>query len=142
VPASYYLIEGYAGFAEVYLALWEASGGQMPDRRAALARQARQACEALAHYARTFAIGQPRMWLCQGRAHWLAGRPASAHQAWQKGLVAAERLAMPYEQVLLHYTIGRHSMGLQRREHLQQAEDIARRLNTAHDLARIAELQL
>jgi hypothetical protein len=31
-----------------------------------------------------------------------------AHKAWQKGLMYAEQLEMPYEAGLAHYEIGRH----------------------------------
>lgn len=139
VPTAYYLIEGYAGFAETYLSLWEASGGQV-NRRAALAQQARQACDALAHFARTFPIGRPRSLLCRGWYTWLDNKPAQALAIWRSGLAAAERMQMPYEQGLAHGEIGRHATGYQRHYHLKCAHQIFTRLGAAEDIARIERL--
>lgn len=140
VPTVYYLFEGYAGFAEVALALWEASRGQPPAQRRAQARQAEQACAALAHYTRTFPIGRPRTALCRGLALWLGGRLAPAHAAWRAGLAAAEALTMPYETGLLHYEIGRHTTGAERCQSLERAHAIFARLGAAGDVARVQAL--
>jgi tetratricopeptide (TPR) repeat protein len=139
-PTAAHVFEGYAGMAEVYLALWEAStiGNHMPPERKTLLRSARQACQALHRFARVFPIGQPRTWLCQGLYEWLAGKPDRAHKAWQKSLTAAERLAMPYEQGRAHYEIGRHlppdDPG--RQEHLIHAREIFTQLEAVYELAR------
>jgi tetratricopeptide (TPR) repeat protein len=137
VPAAYYLIEGYAGVAETYLALWEASGGTAPTERVALAQQAEQACTALAGYARIFPIGRPRMLLCKGLHAWLEGRPRQAHARWQKGIEAARHLAMPYEEGLLCYEVGRHASGHTRHEHLSRAAALFTRLGARSDLERV-----
>lgn len=140
VPTAYYLIEGYAGYAETCLAVWEASSGLPPAQRAPLVERARQACAALAAFARIFPIGQPRMHLWQGLSTWLLGKPAQAHRIWHEGLKVAERLAMPYEQGLLHYELGRHLTGPARREHLQQAYELFTRLNATGEAQRVALL--
>lgn len=137
VPAAYYLIEGYAGVAETSLALWEASGGSAPAERAALALRAEHACTALAGYARIFPIGRPRMLLCKGLHAWLEGRPRQAHAQWQKGLEAARHLAMPYEEGLLSYEVGRHTTGHTRHTALSHAAALFTRLGARSDLARV-----
>jgi tetratricopeptide (TPR) repeat protein len=137
VPAAYYLIEGYAGVAETYLALWEASGGTAPAERMALALRAEQACTALANYARIFPIGKPRMLLCKGLHAWLAGHPQRAHTHWQKGLEAARRIAMPYEEGLLHYEVGRHITGAARHNALSRAAALFMQLGAQSDLERV-----
>jgi class 3 adenylate cyclase/tetratricopeptide (TPR) repeat protein len=137
VPSAYYLIEGYAGVAETYLALWEASGGSAPAERAALAQRAHQACGALAHYARVFPIGKPRMLLCRGLHAWLEGRPRQAHLRWQQGLEAAQRLAMPYEEGLLSYEAGRHTTGHVRHDYLSHAAALFTRMGARSDLERV-----
>ena len=83
-------------------------------------------------------MGQPRAWLWQGLYDWLSGRPATAYRAWGKSLAMAERLAMPYEQGLARYEIGRH-LPLDdpaRRVHLTRAAEIFRQINTTYDLTR------
>jgi len=122
--------------AEALLELWEGSGDQPPDERKTLARLALQACKALHGYTRVFPIGQPYAWLCQGRYDRLAGRPDRSQRAWQKSLVAAERLGMPYERGLAHHEIGRHAAGPSRYRHLVQACKILGQLGAAYDLAR------
>ncbi|MCI0455378.1 MAG: AAA family ATPase [Gemmataceae bacterium] len=129
-PNGYYAREGYAGVAQVYLALWEA--GDRP-----CAEPAREACAALHRYASIFPIGRPRAWLCQGLADWLAGRPGRAHRAWRRSLEAARQLAMPYEEGLAHYEAGRHlpAADPSRPRHLEQACGIFARLGTPYELA-------
>lgn len=136
-PTVFSVIHGYISLAEVYMALWEAG---RPDETGAgdLGLAARQACQALHRYARVFQIGQPRAWLYQGRLEWQSGRPARAFRAWHKSLAMGQRLAMPYEQGLAHYQIGRHLQQTDPRRsvHLARAQDIFAGLNAGYDLAR------
>ena len=122
---------GYAGAAEVYLALWEAGNPEY-------ARAARQACAASRKYARVFPIGEAWAGLYQGLAAWLDGHPARALRAWQKGLAAAERLAMLDEEGRAYYEIGRHlpAGAPARRQHLERACALFQRLGARYDLAR------
>jgi hypothetical protein len=108
-PTAHYLLEGYAGVAEVYLALWEASSQQSPAESRKLARQALQACAGLRKFARVFPIGRPRARLLQGRAEWLAGRSSRAMKAWRASLAEAAGLGMRYEEALAREEIGRYS---------------------------------
>jgi hypothetical protein len=143
-PTVFATIDAFVAIAEVYLALWELGGSQpkpTPAEGADLANAARQACQALHRYARTFPIGQPRAWLAQGLYEWLRGRPAQAHKAWHKSMGAAERLAMPYDRALAHYEIGRHldPAATARQFHLSRAHETFTQLNAAYDLARTNE---
>ena len=131
-PTSQDVVEGYSAVAEAYLSLWEAGEGP----RTELQKLARQACQGLHRYASVFPIGQPRAWLWQGRYEWLAGSARQAQAAWQKSLAAGERLAMPYEQGLTHYEIGRHAAGAERQLPLAQAIEIFTRLGAAYDADR------
>jgi hypothetical protein len=81
------------------------------------------------------------MLLWQGLYTWLEGRPRRAHQTWHNALAAASDHAMPYEQALAHYEIGRHSTGAARREHLAQAAELCARLGAACDLDRVERLR-
>lgn len=134
----YPTFEGYAGAAEVYLALWEAETQQahgaltQSDLRALATRSS----EMLWRYAKTYPIGMPRALLFKGLADWLEGAPADAVKHWQTGLAEAERLGMPYEQGLAHYEIGRHVVGDERQHHLARARELFKQLGAAFDLAR------
>jgi hypothetical protein len=51
-------------------------------------------------------------------------------------LAAAQKLAMPYDEALAHFEIGRHASGDERRDHLDRAADIFKRLGAEYDLQR------
>jgi tetratricopeptide (TPR) repeat protein len=126
-------LPGYANPAEAYLALWEI-GCAEPG----IKELADKACRNLERYARVYPIGRPRAWLWRGRYLWLSGNTAKAYQFWRKSLAAAVQLAMPYEQALAHYEMGRHldASHPDRAEHLQQASDVFSRLGAVPDMER------
>ncbi len=158
-PISYNLVYAYAGVTEVYLSLWESGPILMSNfQRTALGTQALdsesrlsgfvsetlslkssalQACKALREFAQVFPIGRPSAWICQGVYDWLAGEKAQALGNWRRGLQAAERLAMPYEQGLAHFEIGRHTTGDERQRHLARARALFTQIGAAFDLARV-----
>nr|MBA3531412.1 serine/threonine-protein kinase PknK [Ardenticatenales bacterium] len=109
-PTTFAAFEGYAGVAEVYLALWEGKvAAAVPaSTLPTLQATARQACTALREFARVFPVAEPRSWLWQGSYEWLAGSPQMAWRAWRKSLAIAQRLGMRYEEALARYEIGRH----------------------------------
>lgn len=165
-PTSYLSLPGYASVTETYLTLWESQA--ISDPRLPLADlsnlkaktqnpklvvsavepskmikwQAHRACRALCKYARVFPIGQPRAHLWQGLFEWLSGRPYLARELWQKSLSLAERLALPYDQGLAHYQLGRHLPANHpaRLDHLTQAQEIFTRLEASYDLEQVVEL--
>lgn len=147
--------QAFAGIAEVYLTLWE-NNQQLPltiheaqwgDKKTAhppfkiinLKLGAELNGRAFGKLARVYPIGRPQAWLWQGLYHWLADNPHRAYRAWKKALIEAERLAMPYEQGLAHYQIGRHlpPPDPSRLTHLNRAKEIFSQLDARHDLARI-----
>jgi DNA-binding SARP family transcriptional activator/predicted ATPase len=135
----FWVLEGYAGAAEVFLWLWERSGTveQAPVEPGLLAQSARQACQSLHAFARIFRFAQPQACLYQGLYDWQAGNSRRANRAWRKSLGLASQLAMPYEQGRAHYEIGRHLplADPARREHLNRASEIFARLDATFQLA-------
>ena len=129
IATSFYLLEGYAGVAEVYLDQWEAG-----DRSSATKQAAQQACSALRRYAHIFSVGEPRARLLSGRLLYLSGRQRRARAAWRASLSVAERLGMPFEAALAHSALGRHAAGEpQGQWHLEQAETLLQELGIASD---------
>jgi class 3 adenylate cyclase/tetratricopeptide (TPR) repeat protein len=128
-PAAAYILEGYAGVAEVYLDLWIAG-----DPTAA--RPARQARAALRRFARAFPVARPRAWLYEGLAAHHVGHQRRALRAWTKSLKTAERLVMPYEQGRGHYELGRHMPPSHpaRQAHLRRACEIFGDLGAVYEL--------
>jgi hypothetical protein len=137
-PISHYLLAGYAGIAEVYLAAWETNLEETATRRQ-MATRARPICRALRRFARMHGVGEPRAWLYQGLYDQLAGAAGRARRRWHKSLAAAERLAMPYEQGLAHYELGRHAEPgePERQKHLDRASELFAQCGAVYDLARV-----
>jgi tetratricopeptide (TPR) repeat protein len=139
--------QAYAGVTEVYLGLWEGNddGGYSPGTNMSspsqvpiLRSKAHQICKAYWKLARVYPIARPQGWLWQGLYEWLDHQPQRAQRVWQNSLAEAEHLAMPYEQGLAHYEIGRHVSRDEsvRSMHLSRACEIFARLEAGYDLAR------
>ncbi len=155
-----YAFDGYTGIAEAYLRLWEqygrgercfdptfASGGE--DKRCVAPTYAdhrrimdatRRVCTMLGRYMGKTPVMQPRTWLWQGLYAWLSGEPQRAWSFWQRSLAAATRLGMPYDQGLAHYEMGRHSVGNERRRHIEQALRLFSDVGAVYDVERTRAL--
>lgn len=141
-PVAVYCYEGYAGSAEVFLALLEDPSGLgaaiPPD---ALLTGARQAVKALGQYARVFSIARPRSLVCQGLLAHHQGRGKQAAALLRRGADAAVALKMPFEEARALREVGRNLRpGPKRQAALQQAAAIFERLGAAWDLERTREL--
>ena len=132
IPTGYYLLEGYAAAAEVYLRLWEARALPPPDLNT-LAVEARRACRALRWFAFFFPIGRPLSSLWQGTLQWQQGRTAKAVRTWRKGLKQADQLRMPYAAAQIHAELGRRLTpdDTSRRIHQEQARELLRSLQAS-----------
>jgi tetratricopeptide (TPR) repeat protein len=142
-PTSYLSLPGYSGVVETYLNFWEnqlASGSACSENVKA---NIRQACRALASYARVFPIGRPRAYLCRGLFEWLSGRPYRARRWWSRSLSAAQRLGMPYSQGRAHYEIGRHLPPTDpaREVQLTRAGEIFSQLPAPYEVQRVQRVQ-
>ena len=65
------------------------------------------------------------------------GHRGRARRMWRKGLSAAERLGMAYEQGLICYELGRHASGAERARYLTRAQEIMATLRAEYDLDRV-----
>jgi class 3 adenylate cyclase len=133
-PIKCYWFDLYAMTAEVAIALWQVSRQHGSDEEAAARTVAQQAVRSLRRYAHTFPIGQPRLLLCQGLLAWISGRPARAQRVWRRSLAAAERLGMPYDQLLAHQQLGRHGHTSERGHHLTRAHQLFAELQTSDNI--------
>lgn len=121
--------DSYSNVACVYLMLWEKS--ETERERSEMKSLAQQACRALHKFARTYPIARSRAFLWQGLYDWLNGKPHSAQRNWQKSLVEAQNLSMPYDEALAYREIGRHTTGTERELNLARAHEIFKRLGVA-----------
>ena len=99
-----YVLEGYAGPTETWLALWDAA--RSSAERAEAHKNATRCLGVLQRFARMFPVGVPRAALCRGIYERIARRPAQSAAAFERSLAAAERLAMPYERGLAASELG------------------------------------
>ncbi|MBI4953174.1 MAG: AAA family ATPase [Myxococcales bacterium] len=131
-PTAFYVMEGYAGATETFLAL-----GEEPSAWAG----ALECLGILRRYAFALPIALPRHRLLSGLAEWHRGRRKAAHQAWRKAAAAADRLAMPYEAARARLETALHLEALDpaRRPALQAALDAFERLHAAGDARRARE---
>jgi len=135
-PITPYVLEGYAGVTEVYLASWEDSVQKLSARSEERAQEAKQAVAAFNRFAKVFPIAQPRAFIYQGLADCLASRLGRARKAWHRALHLAERMSLRYEQALAHYEIARHldASDASRNAHLTAATDLFEQLEATYDL--------
>ena len=140
-PVAYWTHDGITAVAEAALTLWEQSMSGPPEERAALARLAERACRGADAYAAVFPIGKPFALLWGGLSAHLAGHAEKAQKTWERCLVEAARLGMPYEQARAHLELGRHlpAGDPARRAHLLQASAIFAEVGAAPDRARCDE---
>ncbi len=137
-PTGFYVMEGYAGATETYLALAEhASGAQREDAWAGAIAGVAQ----LRLFSRAMPLCVPRHQLCNGLVLWGRGHHRRALRAWREAIAAAERIGMPYEAAKARYELGRHLRrgDPARRDTLQQARDAFDRLHATYDAGRARE---
>lgn len=92
-----YCLEPYARVAQVYLA--------RSTSAADAKKKANTACRAMAAAARIFPIALPRACLLQGTRRWHEGDRRRARRWWERGLLAAAHLDLPYEGALLRRSL-------------------------------------
>jgi tetratricopeptide (TPR) repeat protein len=141
-PTSHYLFDGFALPAEVYLTLWEQVGGRSTGPGKELERAARKAVKALNSFAGTFPLAEARAEYCSGWFQRLAGNTSEAQNTWRRGLRAAERLTMPYEQALLFCALGQAAprRSEERESLLRQARTMFAQLGAVDDRDRAERL--
>jgi hypothetical protein len=85
-------------------------------------------------YSSHLPLGKPTYARVYGLLEYLSGRPQQALRIWQEGLLSAEKLALPVEQGLLEFEIGRHLEGaaIDRAQHLKRAEAIFSRIGASY----------
>ena len=97
---------GYVANGDTLFALWERATA--PGERAELSRSAGLICKKMQHYASLYAIGRPQALRMQGLLEARSGRLARARDTFGESAARARRLAMPLEEGIAHYELGRH----------------------------------
>jgi tetratricopeptide (TPR) repeat protein len=138
-PTVYSMNIGFTAVAEVAFELWgKALLSQPtadPEEYKALAEKSLKLSKA---FQGVFPIGQPVTPYYQGWYEMLTGKHDAAIKSWQKGLEAAQKFNMPYEEALARLKLGAHSKDDEetRKKHFERA------LYLLEKMGRVSRLQL
>ena len=109
----YSLDVGFSAVAQVYFELWEEAlrspGGTLDP--AAMKAGAERAIKLLRRFAGTFPIGKPFAMYYQGWYEALTGKHQAAVHTWRRGLEAALKYNLLYEEGLLRLKLGTSGAG-------------------------------
>lgn len=137
-PTVYSMDIGFAAVAEVYFELWERTlhdpNRQMDaDKYRLLAEKALRLLRA---FQKVFPIGQPPAYYYQGWYEWLRGKREKAIAFWRKGLEAAQKFNMPYEEGLIRVKLGTvlKDNAVERKERFARAIQIFEKMGAVHEL--------
>jgi tetratricopeptide (TPR) repeat protein len=137
-PNAYSMDIGFAAVANVYFELWEKTL-QDPIRQLDSDKHklsAEQAIKLLRSFQKVFPIGQPITPYYQGWYEWLTGKHKAGIKSWNKGLEAAKKFNMPYEEGLIRVKLGSYLQDDPnvRREHFERAIQIFEKMGATHEL--------
>jgi tetratricopeptide (TPR) repeat protein len=137
-PTVYSMDIGFAAVAEVYFELWERTLHD-PNRQLDADKYrllAEKAIKLLRAFQKVFPIGQPPAYYYQGWYEWLRDKPQNAIKFWRKGLEAAQKFNMPYEEGLIRVKLGIALKGdlTERRERFARPIQIFERMGAVHEL--------
>ncbi len=137
-PTVYSLDIGFSAVAQVYFELWE-KALQDPNgttQAEQFQKLAEKAIKLLHTFKEIFPIGQAYLAYYQGWRYWLTGKPSLAIRTWQKGLDAAKKFNVLYEEGLIRLRLGSalKDSPEQQREHLECAISIFEKMGAVHDL--------
>ena len=129
---------GFAAVANVYFELWVKTL-QDPLRQLDSDKHklsAEQAIKLLRSFQKVFPIGQPVTPYYQGWYEWLTGKHKAGIKSWNKGLEAAKKFKMPYEEGLIRVKLGSHLQGDPNacREHFERAIQIFEKMGAMYEL--------
>jgi tetratricopeptide (TPR) repeat protein len=137
-PTVYSMDIGFSAISQVYFELWE-KALQQPVREGVadeLKALAEQALKLLRAFRKVFPIGQSYVHYYEGWYEQLTGKPQQALKSWQKGLEAAQKFNLLYEEGLIRVKLG---CALREdpnacREHLERAIRIFENMGAVHEL--------
>ena len=135
----YSLDIGFSAVAQIYFDLWDqalrAPIGSID--RAAMKAGAERATKLLKRFAGTFPIGKPFAFYYQGWYDSLTGKPHQALNAWRRGLEAAGKYNLLYEEGLLRLRLGSAEA---HEEHPARAAEIFTVMGAVRELQQAEEL--
>ena len=137
-PTVYSLGIGFAAVSQVFFELWEKTLKNPAPKAEAdqLKMRAEKAIKLLQSFQKVFPIGQPLTPIYQGWYQWLMGKPEAAIKTLQRGLAAALKFKLPYEEGWIRLKLASYSQANldARKQNLWQAIKIFERMGTRNEL--------
>ncbi len=142
-PTVYSMDIGFSGVADVYFELWERAL-QDPAKKAdadQLGALAEKSVRLLVAFQKVFPIGQAVTPVYQGWYEWLTGKPEVAVKTLKRGLDAALKFNMAYEEGLIRFKLAVYSQGnlKARKQDLGRAMEIFETMGALHELRLVQE---
>ena len=137
-PTVYSLDIGFSAVAQVYFELWEKA--LQHANNTANVEQFKQlagrAIKLLRGFKNIFPIGQAYLAYYEGWQHSLMDRPSLAIRSWQKGLDAAKKYNVLYEEGLISVRLGNALKDSpdEQRQHFERAIEIFEQMGASPDL--------
>ena len=137
-PTVYSMGIGFSAAAEVYFELWQ-KALQNSNQGLNIAQHklyAEKALSLLGSFRKVFPIGQACAYYYQGWYEELTGKTPPAVKTWHKGLEAAQKFKMLYEEGLIRIKLASSLRENPNacREHLERAIQIFERMGAVHEL--------
>ena len=137
-PTVYSMDIGFAAAADVYFELWEKSLRD-PSRQLDANKyksSVKKAMKLLRAFQKVFPIGESVMSYYQGWYDWLMGNYEKAIKSLHKGLEAAQKFNMPYEEGLIRVRLALYAQDTPeaRKRHVWRAVEIFEKMGAAHEL--------
>jgi hypothetical protein len=137
-PTVYSMGIGFAAVSQVFFELWEKALKDPAKKSEAdrLKLLAEKAVKLLQSFQKVFPIGQPITPIYQGWYEWLTGKPDVAIKTLNRGLEAALKFHMPYEEGLIRLKLASYSQGNldTRKRNLRRALEIFERMGARNEL--------
>jgi tetratricopeptide (TPR) repeat protein len=135
-PTVYSMDIGFTGVADVYFELWENAIQTKRTDVDFLRQCAEKAIKLLRAFEKVFPIGQPVTPLYQGWYEWLTGKPDAAIRTLTKGLGAAQKFKMRYEEGLIRLKLAMYAQGNleERKTNLGRAIELFEQMGAVNEL--------
>jgi tetratricopeptide (TPR) repeat protein len=142
-PTVYSMDIGFSAVADIYFERWERTlqDPAKTHETETVKLLAEKTLKLLQAFQKVFPIGQPVTPYYRGWYEWLTGKPEAAIKSLNRGLGAALKFNMIYEEGLIRLKLASYSVGDQaiRNRNLQRAREIFEKMGALNELRLVQE---
>jgi tetratricopeptide (TPR) repeat protein len=137
-PTVYSMDIGFSGIADVCFELWEKALGDPLKKEKAdpLKQMAERAVRLLVAFQKVFPIGQAVTPIYQAWYEWLTGRAEEAVKSLNRGLEAAQKFNMAYEEGIIRLKLAAYAQENRdvRKQNIRRAVEIFEKMSATNEL--------